>query len=185
MRNVVLATAVALLLVGCGANGDATDSTTTSVNPTSTSTTVAPTTTSSTSTSTTTTTAETTTTVDAPLIGEEIPPAETLDWEMWAVYVFLWEDVWDQDAFEASGGAALLDEVRAHATALGYDGESLLVGDLSCDPGAHELLELDPRAADYGAAALYFVSEEDAEAVADAFEPYTVGYGFVNIGCAD
>jgi hypothetical protein len=188
MRAVAALTVLSVILVGCAGSDDVAGSTTTTTVAPST-TTSTPTTTSSTTTTiappTTTTIAETTTTVDSRLIGERIPPADVLAQEMWAVYVFVWENVWDVEQFVASGGQESLDTVKSVADALGYDPDKMTLGDLSCDPGGHELLGLDKNGTNFQALALYFTVESDAQEVAAAFEPHTVGYGLVQIGCAD
>ena len=192
MRNVVVAVLFAVVLTGCSSGASGSDLTTSSVSLTSTSvtttTTVATTTTTTTVVTTTTTMvpAETTTTLDSRLIGERIPAAENLDHEMWAVYIFLWESWRSQEEYIASGARALWDETKAYAASLGYDPERMGWGDLACDPGGYTVLGFDPYdSPDYTAGALYFNAEADAAAVAEAFGPYTAGYGLVRIGCAD
>ena len=49
---------------------------------------------------------------------------------------------------------------------------------------ASTLLGLDPETG-YSAAALFFDNEQRAQIVAGAFEPFTVGYGHVEVGCND
>jgi hypothetical protein len=179
---------IAISVAGCATAGS-TDSSTPSTSEPSTTVTLEPSTTATTSTSTSLVTStidsETTTTGDGRPIGERIPTATAFEQEMWAVYVFVWENAWDAEQFVASGGQESLDAVKAVADDLGYDSQNMTLGDLLCDPGAHEVLGLDTNGTDYQALALYFTVESDAQEVAAAFEPHTVGYGLVHIGCAD
>ena len=63
------------------------------------------------------------------------------------------------------------------ATALGYSSQRLGRSQLATTK-AHDLLDLDVKD-HYTASALYFDDEDDAIAVAKAFEPHTHGFGFV------
>lgn len=124
----------------------------------------------------------TTTIVDTPgLIADRYPPEYSPDWETWTVFVFVSPA---SEYFESSAALAAHDEVRAHASSLGYDTERMGVFDLACSPGTDEALGLDPET-NYVVAAFFFNSEAAAQAVAEAFEPFTVGYGYFYIGCAD
>jgi hypothetical protein len=94
--------------------------------------------------------------------------------EAWAVYVAVASDF---DAPEIAAGAGLLEE-------LGYFGGG---GDLGCDQGAAEALGLDPSQS-WTATAVYFETEEDAQAFVNAYESLghqAVGYALVQTFCLD
>ena len=115
------------------------------------------------------------------LIADRYPPEDSPDWETWTVFVFVSPA---SEYFESSAALAAHDEVRAHAISLGYDPERMGVFDLGCSPGTDEALGLDTEV-NYVVDAFFFNSEAAAQAVAEAFEPFTVGYGYFYIGCAD
>jgi hypothetical protein len=174
MRMMLSVAILAATVVVAACTGDGADPTS-SAAPTTT----APTTT-TTATPTTTTLPTTSTTAPVGLLADRFPNSFAPDWETWTVWVYAWPDTtgFEQDAQTAH------DEMTAHAASLGYDPDRMGVFDLGCSPGTAEVLGLDPDQG-YMAAALYFGSEVAAEAVAQAFEPYTIGYGYFYIGCAD
>ena len=144
-----------------------------------TTTTPAPTTISTAPTSTSTTVVSTTSTSPR-LVAERFPTEYSPDWETWAVFVIVrpFDEYSDEDA------RGMFDGVRARAASLGYDPGRMGGFDLGCSPGTAEALGFDADES-YMAEALFFDTEAAARAVAEAFRPYTIGYGFFLIGCAD
>lgn len=178
-RVALLGPTLLAMVTACGLPADQTDTTVSPSRLEPVSTTFQTTTT----TRVTTTTSEPTTTSASETV---VLPAEAthLDFNMWAVYVFVWEEIQPgEPPFENTEGFPLWEEVSERAAELGYEVTSW-AGDLDCDPGAKQMLELDAERR-YTATALYFDDEDDARIVAAAFEPFTVGYGYVGIGCND
>lgn len=102
----------------------------------------------------------------------EWPPASTTvvhGSEKWATYVAVTPTT-DDPAYTAA---------RQRLDELGYPGGG---GDIGCDRGAAEALEVTPSAI---GVAVYFDSQTDAETFAEMYGPEAVGTAQVTTGCLD
>ncbi len=93
---------------------------------------------------------------------------------VWAVYL----------ATGHSSADAVIDAAVADAAAVGYDA---VVGDLACDQGALEALQLDPQDF-WTAATLYFATESDVNRFLASYRARVgevVGYAQISLGCLD
>lgn len=76
-----------------------------------------------------------------------------------------------------------LERASAQAEAVGYDGD-VGIGDLGCQQGAQEGLELDP-ARSYVGTSILFDTREQAQQFVDAFQPPVIGTVRVTAFCMD
>lgn len=123
------------------------------------------------------TTATPTTPDDAAAPRTQWPPAlgEPAQGDpVWAVYL----------ATGHSSQDAAIDQAVSDAAAVGYDA---VVGDLACDQGALDALQLDPQDF-WTAATLYFATEREVNAFLASYRARVgevEGYAEVSLGCLD